>query len=164
MKAAVITVSDKASKGERADTSGPALVEMLEALGFEVVFTVIVPDEREDIAEAMKTAADEKGASVVLSTGGTGLAARDVTPEATRLVIEREVPGIPEALRAASFAITPAGILSRGVAGIRGSSLIVNLPGSEKAARENMLALSPSLTHAVEMLTGEEHHSGLNHR
>lgn len=150
--AAVITVSDKGSRGERADTSGPALCEVLRARGWEIVHTAIVPDEKEAIQSELIRCADEEGVCLVLTTGGTGFSPRDVTPEATAAVIERTAPGIPEAMRAESMRITPRGCLSRETAGIRGRTLIVNLPGSEKAARENLLSVVDALGHGVDIL------------
>ena len=130
--AAVITVSDKASRGERIDTSGPAVRKILEDAGFAVNHTAIVPDEKELIQAELIRCADEKKIALVMTTGGTGFSPRDVTPEATLAVIERETRGIPEAMRWASLQITPRGCLSRSAAGIRGATLIVNLPGSER--------------------------------
>lgn len=162
--AAVITVSDKGARGERRDTSGPALCAMLEAENWQVIHTAIVPDDAEKIAAQLLHCADELGAALVLTTGGTGFSPRDVTPEATRTVIEREAPGIAEAMRAASMAITPKGCLSREIAGIRGRTLIINLPGSEKASTENFAAVISPVRHGVEILLGEgsadcgEHH------
>ena len=153
--AAVITVSDKGFRGERRDTSGPALCAIAEEYGLSVVYTTLVPDETLDIQRELKKCADELGVSLVLTTGGTGFSPRDVTPEATKAVIERETPGIPEAMRAASMRITPRGCLSRSVAGIRGRTLIVNLPGSEKAARENVLAVMEALLHGLDILKSE---------
>ena len=150
--AAVITVSDKGARGQRIDTSGPALCAILKEYGLEVVYTSIVPDEADDIQRELKKCADERRVALVLTTGGTGFSPRDVTPEATKAVIERETPGIPEAMRAASMRITPRGCLSRSAAGIRGRTLIVNLPGSEKAARENILAVMDPLMHGLDML------------
>ena len=150
--AAVITVSDKGFRGERRDTSGPALCAIAEEYGLSVVYTTLVPDETLDIQRELKKCADELGVSLVLTTGGTGFSPRDVTPEATKAVVERETPGIPEAMRAASMRITPRGCLSRSVAGIRGRTLIVNLPGSEKAARENILSVMEPLLHGLDML------------
>ena len=160
-KAAVITVSDKCSRGEREDASGPAVRAMLEEAGFEVVHTALVPDERDLISAELIRCADEKKIPLVLTTGGTGFSQRDVTPEATLDVIERETRGIPEAMRWASLQITPRGCLSRSAAGIRGGTLIVNLPGSVKAARENLAAVIDALGHALEMLaaTGSTDHS-----
>ncbi len=150
--AAVITVSDKASRGERVDTSGPAVRKILEDAGFAVVHTSVVPDETEQIQAELISCADEKKISLIMTTGGTGFSPRDVTPEASLAVIERETRGIPEAMRWASLQITPRGCLSRSVAGIRGSSLIVNLPGSEKAAKENLLAVIEAICHGMDML------------
>ena len=159
--AAVITVSDKASRGERIDTSGPAVKQILEKAGFEVVYTAVVPDEKEQISAELIRCADTKGVSLVMTTGGTGFSPRDVTPEATLAVIERETRGIPEAMRWASLQITPRGCLSRSAAGIRGATLIVNLPGSEKAAKENLLAVIDAIGHGLEMLAspGSTEHS-----
>ena len=151
-QAAVITVSDKGFRGEREDTSGPALCAIAEEYGLEVAYRAIVPDEAEDIRREIVKCADELKIELILTTGGTGFSPRDITPEATRTVLERETPGIPEAMRAASMRITPRGCLSRGVAGIRGRSLIVNLPGSEKAAKENILSVMDALMHGLDML------------
>lgn len=151
--AAVITVSDRSARGERADASGPALAELLRERGYEVVHMGIVPDERRDIERALReqAAAD---VALVLTTGGTGFSPRDVTPEATTAVCDRMAPGIPEAMRAASMAITPRGCLSRAAAGIVDRTLIVNLPGSPKAARENIEAVIDALDHGLLMLRG----------
>ena len=153
--AAVITVSDKGSRGERVDTSGPAVRAIAEAHGFEVVYTSIVPDEPEQIRAELIKCADELKISLVLTTGGTGFSPRDITPEATLAVVERETRGIPEAMRAESLKITPRGCLSRSAAGIRGRTLIVNLPGSEKAAKENLNAVIEALEHGMDMLASE---------
>jgi molybdenum cofactor synthesis domain-containing protein len=150
--AAVLTISDKGSRGERADTSGPALVGLLRDAGYAVVHTAIVPDEAARIRAELIRCSDALHVALVLTTGGTGFSPRDVTPEATLAVVERETPGIPELMRAASCRITPRGCLSRGVAGIRGGTLIVNLPGSEKAARENYAAVADALSHGLAML------------
>lgn len=150
--AAVITISDKGARGERKDTSGPALCAIMEDYGLEVRYTAMVPDEREQICSELIKCADEQRVSLVLTTGGTGFSPRDITPEATKEVIERDTPGIPEAMRAESMRITPRGCLSRGVAGIRGGTLIINLPGSEKAARENILAVMDAVLHGLDML------------
>ena len=152
--AAVLTISDKGARGERVDTSGPALREMLKGAGSEVVGGTILPDERAQIADALREYA-RKGIALVLTTGGTGFSPRDITPEATLDVIERETPGLPELMRAESMKITPRGCLSRGAAGILGRTLIVNLPGSEKAARENLAAVLPALDHGLKMLMSE---------
>lgn len=150
--AAVITVSDAGARGERLDTSGPALCSMLEQEGWNVVFTAVVPDERETIAQVLKSCADEKKISLVLTTGGTGFSMRDVTPEATMDVIQRLTPGIPEAMRAESMKITPKGCLSRGTAGIRKETWIINFPGSEKAVRETFPVIAGALHHGVDMI------------
>jgi molybdenum cofactor synthesis domain-containing protein len=150
--AAILTISDKGFRGERADTSGPALKALLEEAGWDVVHTAILPDELEQIKGALTACADEKRVNLVLTTGGTGFSPRDVTPEATLAVVERETRGIPEAMRAESLRITPRGCLSRSAAGIRGRTLIVNLPGSEKAARENLLAVRDAIGHGISML------------
>jgi molybdopterin adenylyltransferase len=153
VKAAVLTVSDGVDMGTREDASGDLLEELLRAEGFDVARRV-VPDERAAIAEAIEELAGE--ARLVLTTGGTGLGPRDVTPEATSAVLERAAPGIAEAIRADSVAKTPHGLLSRGVAGVRGTTLVVNLPGSSGGVRDGFAVLKPALEHALELLTGEE--------
>lgn len=152
--AAVITISDKGAKGERIDTSGPAICKILTDSGWDVSYTSVIPDEMEQIKSELMKCSDELKINLVLTTGGTGFSPRDVTPEATLAVIERETRGIPEAMRWESLKITPRGCLSRSAAGIRGRTLIVNLPGSEKAAKENLLAVIDSLGHGLEMLLG----------
>jgi molybdenum cofactor synthesis domain-containing protein len=156
-KAAVITVSDKGSRGERQDTSGPALCKMLEGAGYQVAYTVIIPDEYEVIRSELIHCADDLDLSLVCTTGGTGFSPRDVTPEATLSVIERECRGIPEAMRAESMRITPMGCLSREAAGIRGGTLIINLPGSKKASTENLSAVLKPIRHGLEVLRGVAH-------
>lgn len=153
--AAVITVSDMGSRGERVDTSGPNLAEILKNKGYEVVHTAIVPDDMGRIREELIRCADEKKITLILTAGGTGFSPRDVTPEATMAVVERPTPGIPEAMRAESMRITPRGCLSRSAAGIRGRSLIINLPGSRKASQENLMAVIDAVEHGLEMLCGE---------
>jgi len=153
--AAVITISDKGAKGERVDTSGPNLCEILKSKGFDVVYTNIIPDEMDQIKAELVRCTDEKGIALVLTTGGTGFSPRDITPEATMAVIERPTPGIPEAMRAESMRITPRGCLSRSAAGIRGRTLIINLPGSKKASQESILAVIDPVEHGLQMLMSE---------
>ena len=153
--AAVITVSDKGARGEREDKSGPALCALALEHGYDVVCTSIIPDEIDQIKAELLRCCDELGVRLVLTTGGTGFSPRDVTPEATMAVVERTTPGIPELMRAESMKITPRGCLSRSTAGIRGRSLIINLPGSPKAAKENLLAVIEPIKHGLDMLASE---------
>lgn len=155
----VLTVSDRCSKGEAEDKSGPLLKELLSGSG-EVKEYRIVPDENEKISEALIFLCDEIKSDVVFTTGGTGFAPRDVTPEATRAVIEKETPGISEAIRYESLKITPKAMLSRAVSGIRGRTLIINLPGSPKAVRESLSVVLPVLPHAIETLSGNTQSCG----
>lgn len=151
--ARVITVSDRSYRGERADGGGPLVRQLLTDAGYDVDEIVIVPDEQDQIQDALIAAA-EADVALIVTTGGTGFAPRDVTPEATIAVCQRLTPGIPEAMRSASMAITPRAMLSRAAAGIRDRSLIINLPGSPKGAKENLEAVLPSLRHGLEMLRG----------
>ena len=153
-KAAVITVSDRCSRGERADEGGPLVAELLKNAGYEIAITKIVPDVQAEIEAALISISDNSEADLIVTTGGTGFAPRDVTPEATKAVCQKLTPGIPEAMRAASMKITPRGMLSRAEAGIRGRSLIINLPGSPKAAKENLEAVLDALDHGLKMLAG----------
>lgn len=153
--AAVITMSDKGSKGLREDTAGDAVVAILEENQWEVVYRNLIPDDFEEIKQELIKCADELQAVLVVTTGGTGFSLRDVTPEATLAVVDREVRGIPEAMRAESMKITPMGMLSRAAAGLRGRSLIINLPGSRKAATECLEAVIKPVKHGVEVLLGE---------
>lgn len=155
MRVAILTVSDKSSRGEREDLGGPAIREVLQGPEVEFVDYRVVPDEQHTIAEALFHLSERDDVDLVLTTGGTGLAPRDVTPQATLGTIEYEVPGIAEAMRAESLRVTPMGMLSRGVAGVRRKTLIVNLPGSPKAVRETLAAIAPALPHAVSTLRGE---------
>lgn len=155
--AAVITVSDMGSRGLRQDTSGPAARAMLEEAGVSVAHTAILPDEMEQISAELRDCADRRRIDLIVTTGGTGLSPRDVTPEATRAVLEREIPAIPVAMWMEGLKVTPRAMLSRAVAGIRGSSLLLNLPGSEKAARENLAAVIGALEHGLHMIAAEGH-------
>ncbi len=159
IRVGILTVSDRASRGEYQDMSGPEVRRLVEEkLGAEVVVEEIVPDEKEQIEAVLKRWADELDLELILTTGGTGFTPRDVTPEATKAVIEKEAPGLAEAMRAASLQKTPHAMLSRAVAGIRGRTLIVNLPGSPRAARENLEVILPALPHGLDLLRGRETH------
>lgn len=150
MRAVVITVSDRVSRGEAEDRSGPAAAELLTSFGFEVVGTVVVADGIESVSGAILE--QVANADLVVTTGGTGFTARDLTPEATSAVIERPAPGLAEAMRAVTFGVNPHGMLSRAVAGIRGTTLIINLPGSVKGVRESLDVIGPALGHGVGLL------------
>ena len=154
-RAAIITASDSGYRGEREDLSGPAIKEILEREGYEVISMDILPDDQVMLAGKLQEIADSEKAELILTTGGTGFSERDVTPEATEEVIERKVPGIPEAIRAYSMTITKRAMLSRATAGIRGKTLIVNLPGSPKAVRESLEYIIDALAHGLEILSGE---------
>lgn len=156
IRAAVLTISDKGYTGQREDVSGPVLVDLVRQMGAEVVRQTILPDERDDIVRLLVIFADEMGLDLVMTTGGTGLTPRDITPEATRAVIQREVPGLAEVLRFEGYRQTPLAVISRGVAGVRGKTLIVNLPGNPQAVREGMETLTPILPHAVRMIRGKD--------
>ena len=152
--AAVLTVSDRSFRGERPDAGGPLVAELLKNGGYEVTVTAIVPDEQAQIEEKLCQIADSGEIQLLVTTGGTGFAPRDVTPEATLAVCDRLTPGIPEAMRYTSMQVTNRAMLSRAQAGIRKGTLIINLPGSPKAARENLEAVLPALSHGLEMLSG----------
>ncbi len=152
MKVAILTASDRSSKGERPDLSGPALINKVTELGWEVIHTKIVPDDLEIIQNTLIEWADNDQVDLILTTGGTGFAPRDITPEATLAVVHRNAPGLVEAMRYESLKITPHAMLSRNVAGIRNRTLIINLPGSPKAAIENFEVVIPVIPHAIELL------------
>ena len=154
----ILTSSDLGAQGKREDASGPLIKEMVAALGMIPAKYVIVPDDRHRISDTLSEWADSGEVDLILTTGGTGLGPRDITPEATLSVIERQVPGIPEVMRMASLEKTPMGMISRQVAGTKGSCLIVNLPGSPKAVRECFDAISPVLSHALTLLKGDTAH------
>ena len=159
-KAVVITVSDKGSAGLREDTSGPVVKELLEKAGYSVGEIVIIPDEMELIKTTLINHCEEKF-QLIVTTGGTGFSKRDVTPEATIQICERIVPGIPEAMRAESLKITNRAVLSRAASGIRGETLIINLPGSPKAAKENLLCVLDAIEHGLDILTGNKSECGV---
>jgi molybdopterin adenylyltransferase len=154
--AGIITVSDKGSQGKRQDLSGPAIAEMLAGAGIQIKKTLIIPDEVDQISEAIIQFADVEKLDLILTTGGTGVSPRDLTPDATLKVIDKEVPGMAEAMRLASMKITPHAMISRAIAGIRGRCLIINLPGSPKGAKENLAAVLPALQHTIEKIKGDD--------
>ena len=156
LRFAILTASDRAARAEREDVSGPALADLVRTQSWSVLETAILPDDADAIANRLSAWADGGKVDVILVTGGTGFAPRDVTPEATRRVVEREAPGLVEAMRAGSLAKTPHAMLSRSVAGIRGRVLIINLPGSPKGATENFQVVIPVLEHAIKLLRGED--------
>jgi molybdopterin adenylyltransferase len=156
ISAGIITVSDKGSQGKREDLSGPAIAEMLAGAAFEVKYTVIIPDETIEIKKAIIDFADVKNLDLIVTNGGTGVSPRDLTPDATLEVIDKQIPGMAEAMRQKSMLVTPHAMISRAVAGIRGKSLIINLPGSPKGAKENLAVILPALKHAVEKIKGDD--------
>ncbi len=155
MKAAIITASDSGYAGQREDKSGPLIKQILEENGYQVVHEILLPDDRTLLSQEMARIADNEVAELLLTTGGTGFSPRDCTPEATMDITERIVPGIPEAMRAYSLTITPRAMLSRATAGIRKSTLIINLPGSPKAVKESLEYILPALAHGLVILTGQ---------
>ena len=155
IKVGILTLSDKGSKGEREDLSGKALKDFSEVEGWKVIKYEIIPDEKEQIVEILKIWVDKEKLDFIITTGGTGVYPRDVTPEATKEVIEKEIPGIPEYIRYISYPLTPMAALTRGVAGIRKKTLIINLPGSPKAIKEIFPKLVPIIKHAIEKIKGD---------
>lgn len=155
-KAGVVTVSDKGSRGEREDLSGKEVVRMLEELSIEIGETVIIPDEQDQIRQTLIDLSDGKKLDLIVTTGGTGVTPRDVTPDATLEVIDKAMPGMAEAMRWESLKKTPHAMISRAVAGIRGQTLIINLPGSPRSVRENLAVVLPALKHALEKIKGDE--------
>ena len=158
MRTFIITVSDACSRGQRQDASGEALVELLKGLGAEIVETKIVSDDLGPLTDLLRSAADREDVNLVITTGGTGFSPRDNTPEATLAVIEREAPGIAEAMRLQTLNKTPMAMISRGVCGIRSGALIINLPGSPKGVRESFAVVAPVLNHAIALLSGHQEH------
>lgn len=154
-QAGIITVSDKGAQGLREDLSGPAIAKLLAGAAISVQKTIIIPDEVDQIAAALIQLADIEKLDLILTTGGTGVSPRDLTPDATRKVLDKEIPGMAEAMRLASMKITPHAMISRAVAGIRGRTLIINLPGSPKGASENLATVLPALSHAIEKIQGD---------
>lgn len=160
IRAGIITVSDRGSQGAREDLSGPEVARLLQGIGCRIDQTAIVPDETDRIREILVLFADEEKLDLIVTTGGTGVSPRDVTPDATLAVIQKEIPGMAEAMRRSSAAKTPHAMISRAIVGIRGASLIVNLPGSPRGARENLEVLLPAIPHAVEKIKGDETECG----
>ena len=158
LRAVVITVSDACSSGEREDTSGAALVQLLTEIGAEIVKSRILSDDLDPLVHTLKACAEREDVNLIITTGGTGLGPRDNTPEATQQVIEREAPGIAEAIRAESLKATPMAMISRGVCGVRAGTLIINLPGSPNAVRESFAVIAPVLSHAIDLLEGRTAH------
>ena len=158
IRAVVITVSDACSRGEREDASGAALVQLLTEIGAEIVASKVLSDDLEPLVQTLKEFAAREDVNLIVTTGGTGLGPRDNTPEATRQVIEREAPGIAEAIRVESLKATPMAMISRGVCGVRAGTLIINLPGSPKAVRESFAVIAPVLSHAIDLLEGRTAH------
>jgi molybdenum cofactor synthesis domain-containing protein len=160
-QAAILTISNRGYRGEREDRSGPAVKEVLHKAGFSIVLLEILPDDQDMIAERLQQLADESCLDLVVTTGGTGVSPEDVTPDATLAVIQRQVPGMAESMRFASLAKTPHAMLSRAMAGIRNQTLIVNLPGSAKGARENLEVILPALEHALDKIQGDPSECGV---
>ena len=158
IRAVVLTISDACSRGERKDTSGAALAQLLTDLGATIVERKILSDELEPVAQTLLELADRSDVNLIITTGGTGLGPRDNTPEATQSIIEREAPGIAEAIRAESLKVTPMAMISRGVCGVRSETLIINLPGSPKAVKESFAVIAPVLSHALDLLAGKTTH------
>ena len=157
IQAVIITVSDRCARGEQRDESGAVLVELLKEAGAEIMATLVLPDDLEPLSEKLRTYAERVDVNLIMTTGGTGFSPRDNTPEATRAVIEREAPGLSEAMRMETLKQTPLAMISRGVCGLRSNTLIVNLPGSPKAVRESFAVIKPVLSHAVALLAGKPH-------
>ena len=159
IRAVVITVSDACFNGERKDTSGEVLAQLLRDLGAEIVAARILSDDPDPLTDALREFADWRNVNLIVTTGGTGLGPRDNTPEATLAVIEREAPGLAEAMRIETLKLTPMAMLSRGVCGVRSGALIINLPGSPKGVRESFAVIAPVLNHAIALLAGQTHHA-----
>jgi len=160
IKVSILTISDKGARGEREDTSGGTIQDLLKGLPSEVIHYEVIPDERDMIKEALIRCADSLHSDLILTTGGTGLSPRDLTPDATQEVIEKEVPGFSEAMRAEGLKNTPHAMISRAICGIRKQTLIVNLPGSPKAVRECLKAILPAIPHALSKLKGDQEECG----